>query len=266
MMFTILTLEANIHYQRPAKRGRISKKTKDRLRGVSEAVLFTTETLENILQHLPSRQLLLMQRVCRKFRNVITGNKSLQQKLFLLPSKVQFCWNYSTRKWGKEFNVPISKGDCDGSTGSTEDVSRNHLRAEPSYVFLNPMLLKLRKGSYLMTRDGSADIGHDAELIRPSSLLRDYPEASWRRMYLTQPPLNSIDVWFALGDSDRSVNGNIGLKFRGIIEYARKLEKRFHERMQGWLFMFHAKEELISEHNETAGLRIESESEDEWSN
>ena len=41
------------------------------------------ELLENILLHLPERDLLLAQRVNRSFRDVITASVHLQRKLFL---------------------------------------------------------------------------------------------------------------------------------------------------------------------------------------
>lgn len=61
-------------------------------RSVTEAVFLTTELLENILRHLPMKDLLLVQRVCRKWRAVITSNKELQQALYFIPIEPTFRW------------------------------------------------------------------------------------------------------------------------------------------------------------------------------
>lgn len=45
-----------------------------------------TEVLENILLHLPLRQLLLAQRVCRSFRSTITNSPRIMSALFLRSS------------------------------------------------------------------------------------------------------------------------------------------------------------------------------------
>lgn len=49
------------------------------------AVFMTTELLENILWFLPMKDLLLNQRVCRKWQVVIEDTPRLQQSLFFRP-------------------------------------------------------------------------------------------------------------------------------------------------------------------------------------
>lgn len=44
------------------------------------------ETLHEILDHLPQKDLLLVQRVCRQWHTVINASKVLQEALFLRPS------------------------------------------------------------------------------------------------------------------------------------------------------------------------------------
>jgi hypothetical protein len=48
-----------------------------------QAALNTTEILENILSYLPNRTVFGVQRVCRQWRDVISGSPTIQDKLFL---------------------------------------------------------------------------------------------------------------------------------------------------------------------------------------
>ena len=50
-------------------------------------VFATYELLEAVLHGLPTKTLLLSQRVCRTWRDLIARSKKLQRALFLLPVK-----------------------------------------------------------------------------------------------------------------------------------------------------------------------------------
>ena len=63
-------------------------------RSTTDAVFFTTEPLENILGHLPMKDLLFAQRTCKKWRSVISSNKQLQRILFMIPGDALFEWNF----------------------------------------------------------------------------------------------------------------------------------------------------------------------------
>lgn len=56
-------------------------------RHMSDTVFLTTELLERILVKLPMKDLLLAQRVSKKFRNVINGSKTLRQALFFISAE-----------------------------------------------------------------------------------------------------------------------------------------------------------------------------------
>ncbi|KAF7195314.1 hypothetical protein HII31_03206 [Pseudocercospora fuligena] len=56
------------------------------------AVFATTELLENILRYLPMKDLLLDQRVCKKWQAVILRSKEMQQQLFFQPREAQHKW------------------------------------------------------------------------------------------------------------------------------------------------------------------------------
>lgn len=49
-------------------------------------VLLTTELLEEILLRVPPRDVLLLQRVCAVWKDVVEGSKKLQKMLFFLPA------------------------------------------------------------------------------------------------------------------------------------------------------------------------------------
>ena len=53
----------------------------------SDQVLTTYELVETILHHLPTKDLLLNQCVCREWRDVIARSQKLQRDLFFLPVK-----------------------------------------------------------------------------------------------------------------------------------------------------------------------------------
>ena len=48
-------------------------------------VLFTTELLEEILLRTPPKDVLLLQRLCKGWKDVIEGSVKLQRMLFFLP-------------------------------------------------------------------------------------------------------------------------------------------------------------------------------------
>ena len=67
----------------------------------SNAVLLTTELLENILRSLPAKDLLLAQRVSLKWRDVIAGSRQLQQLLSVLRPPPTPCCAMQTKKWDR---------------------------------------------------------------------------------------------------------------------------------------------------------------------
>ena len=49
------------------------------------ALMNTAELLEHLLLHVPARDLLVSQRVCRHFRDIVVTSKKLRRHLLLLP-------------------------------------------------------------------------------------------------------------------------------------------------------------------------------------
>ncbi|KAI7158462.1 hypothetical protein KC349_g4833 [Hortaea werneckii] len=62
------------------------------LSAARNAVLHTTELLENILYFLPMKDLLFAQRVCMKWRELIRRSIPLQEALFFRPKELNVFW------------------------------------------------------------------------------------------------------------------------------------------------------------------------------
>ena len=56
--------------------------------GSTEVVYNTAELLESILHNLPTKDLLLAQRVCRQWKQAIERSPKLQRALFFLPVEI----------------------------------------------------------------------------------------------------------------------------------------------------------------------------------
>lgn len=63
------------------------------IKNMATKVFAMYELLETILHVLPTKDLLLSQRVCRTWRNNITRSEKLQRALFILPAKGGFLVN-----------------------------------------------------------------------------------------------------------------------------------------------------------------------------
>lgn len=149
------------------------------------AVLLTTELLENVLEQLPMRDLLLAQRVCRKWKAVIEGSEYMQQLLFFQPGKAKFCWKYN----------------------DSDDVSRseNLVRVEAEYQLLdeeaattrlydegefNPLVFNQQSDDVIPYWESAQESGNAFAEFLPQFGHKSwsYKQASWRRMLVTQPP------------------------------------------------------------------------------
>ncbi|KAF2815063.1 uncharacterized protein BDZ99DRAFT_189889 [Mytilinidion resinicola] len=133
-------------------------------------VLSTTELLEHILLHLPPPSLLFAQRICTTWRSLIQRSLPLQRALFLAPTA-----------------QPLL------------------VSSDPPYTLppVNPFLKSAFAGHIdrhskpmrWVTAQGEHCIVFVVRVVSaewPDAF--KYPEASWRQMLLTQPPVKAASV------------------------------------------------------------------------
>jgi hypothetical protein len=150
----------------------------------TKRTLAIPELLEIILSHLPIRDLLLGQRVCRLWQQCITASSLLQQRLFF-----------------KSKPMPENVTETGGDGGP-----KHHTLWET-----NPLLATILPTVKLPHEEFHKDFEFSS-WMRPEeendmrfrkAIMR--PDASWRRMYPIQPParIHEIRLWgLCCGDSD----------------------------------------------------------------
>lgn len=179
------------------------------------AFLDVTELVEHTLFQLPVKDMLLAQRVSKAWHTTITSSPDIQRALFCRPSedillKFKDCLNRGLACLNR-FSCPDDYDDTPNS-GLEEEMYTNRWvittgeewKYEPK---INP---------FIGCR-GFFDFLHDVN----TSLHR--PEASWRKMLLTQPPIHNILVdhglarhWHIL----RAKAGSDGLTLQDLHENA----------------------------------------------
>lgn len=145
------------------------------------------ELLEAILLHLPLVDILLAQRVDRTFRDGIKASPALQKALFLRPDD-----DYSLQLIG---TMPISE-DC---------VSHLHCEIDKNVFKAQNQIppLWVRKTTIDLGKLCGAVLNPFLTFISPDSDCREVgiqatwcheADASWRKMLLSQPPVQNIFV------------------------------------------------------------------------
>lgn len=142
-----------------------------------EAVLLTTELLENILLHVPPKDLLLVQRVSRKWRDLIGKSVPLQEKLFFKPAKIAPN-NYW--QWSRKPGLDCERVDIQAA-------AKKQFEGFAHAVEVNPFLHLTRSTGPQGVRD---------TLKLPMHWMAQFEHGSWRKMYLTQP----VAGWLLFGD------------------------------------------------------------------
>lgn len=123
-----------------------------------DAVPDIPELLENILLNLPIRDLLLAQRVNKTFQATILGSSKLQQALFLKPLAGKFLYYQPPPR------APLLWLE------SPEDPMHHTVHGNPFFYHVY--------GDVTSAKDSPAS---------PKSDAIQRPEASWRRMLVSQP-------------------------------------------------------------------------------
>ncbi|PVI03335.1 hypothetical protein DM02DRAFT_612254 [Periconia macrospinosa] len=137
----------------------------------SSATLITIpyEILESILLYLPMKDLLLCQRVCQCFKQVVVSSKSIQRALFLKPShSPQRFVEWEPMRWNPLFEEKLA------SSFVIRILAIN--RTEEGLV---KMIAQVRLREDIFSNRSWSDI-----------LLRD--DASWKSILITQPPATML--------------------------------------------------------------------------
>ncbi|KAK4956877.1 hypothetical protein LTR10_006406 [Elasticomyces elasticus] len=165
----------------------------------TNAVLLTTELLEDILHHLPMKELLLAQRVSRKWRDLIRQSIVLQQQLFMRPREAAFAWKWVNAEGGKTSHLKRITVD---EYNQTPD---NHGQMSDLSGELNTLIFKqLRFNDERLIHEIYDGDGQQSFGFRPSHAVHE-EKASWREMFLTQPPATRVSPVIML-DGLRSIH------------------------------------------------------------
>ncbi|KAL1296665.1 hypothetical protein AAFC00_000146 [Neodothiora populina] len=168
----------------------------------AQLVLDTPELLENIVSFLPPLELLVAQRVSQIWRGVITNSPTIQRLLFMRPD-----WSLETKSYNAR--RPINKP---GERPRNNLMLRRILDGRYPTVTLK-ITSDAEQDSGASTRDDESSIdvprkdkpssGHwswDVNITCPADRLPSidpavlYEHASWRKMYMCQPPCTSLHL------------------------------------------------------------------------
>jgi len=189
---------------------------------LSNAVFLTTELLENVLHRLPMRDLLLAQRVCRKWRSVITENTEMQPDLFFLQKEPE--------AYLKLAILPPRYN------GEVMEISRVQYEThkDPTAVFrsgrYNPLIVEHVMGGDLLMR---AAFGVERLVLKKHILSSTNPEASWRRMFLMHPRPTSLRACYhtdVITVIDKSLQNTPETRAGGVVGEVIKKANEISER------------------------------------
>jgi hypothetical protein len=216
-----------------------------------DAVLNTTELLERILAHLPSRKIFVIQGVSKHWKKVISTSPDIQETLFLRPTppeRPREIWELVDAQFNRvrvltKTEARLYAGDCDPRRLEQRegDAVRNHA---PVYllVALNPMMER-SAGSFLTRHTvvglDEPGVAHTIKDTRHERVSYEGTMALLEQnasMYLTNPPTCEayIDVTVFYRDADAPsttpaikaslsrivVESSKGLKIQDIVEGA----------------------------------------------
>ncbi|KXT05090.1 hypothetical protein AC578_7578 [Pseudocercospora eumusae] len=144
------------------------------------------ELAEAILVQLPTRDLLLAQRVSKAFKHTIDTSRPIQKALFLLPGE------RSDPNVHDELTI-------DGEHAASTIPGAMDLQSsiEHTGIAVNPLLIRCMRMQTLAEWPCAEVCGEFPNMLK-ARLIKSPPEASCRRMFLSQPPMEfqttSIDL------------------------------------------------------------------------
>lgn len=190
-----------------------------------EQVFKLPELLEIILLDLSQKDVLFSQRVSTQFRDTISDSSKLQQALFLLPD------------WDRGTHAPNAHVAC-RQGGQSPQNNRLLLKAFAHYPTISPVKPEydddtLSSGQQDRRRKspGSWDVNiswpSDAAPICKAAVY--YPEASWKRMFLSQPPVTELRLVRRWQLSIKpAIIENLGITMGVLVEATSKTQPNWH--------------------------------------
>ncbi|KAF2167173.1 hypothetical protein M409DRAFT_54364 [Zasmidium cellare ATCC 36951] len=171
-------------------------------KSVADAVFLTTELLENVLRFLPMKDLLISQRVARKWRAVISESKELQQALFMIPREADTGWEVIMEADNEEDEEGGSAISAINSVKLSQVDTEVENKSYVKHGELNPMFFEQDselRDIWQIFEEGCTIFGLKKEYHRPRAqrTWMKRPEASWRKMLILQPPTREFWYHFA---------------------------------------------------------------------
>lgn len=169
-------------------------------------VLHLPELLELILLNLSQRELLLSQRVSQGFHSTVNTSPVIQKALFLLPDTTPHPPPFSQASVTAAAATITNTSQSQTRPNIKPANNRLLLRAFPGgeyptvhlHIEYKPTLSDLESGRrgeefYAWTVNISFPaLSEPGQLPAACSPAASYPEASWRRMFLCQPPCEDL--------------------------------------------------------------------------
>lgn len=176
-----------------------------------------TELMVSVLTKIPMKDLLLSQRVCKGWRELISKNEDLQRALFLLPEPAAECWKFTSKgvpgtlaqgQQGVQGFVREETFEClsikptertvlidiPGSSILDSVIKPDTASPFENKIFVgkvNPLFFEVKQPRWMddvMRRGGYITANYTISDF-PSET---YPNASWKRMYICQPPIANL--------------------------------------------------------------------------
>ncbi|KAK3690776.1 hypothetical protein LTR37_018998 [Vermiconidia calcicola] len=191
---------AHDHPVRPPSFAEINTQAPN-LAEVSQAVFNTTELLEQILLCLPMKSVFVSQRVCTHFKDTILKSNALQQKLFLRPAgdkSVLWLIRPSIPRGQLQEKFAKAPADVHFRVANASEVMDGTVRRYRPAA-LNP-LLRLDTDIPAHDREAACRVwSRVGDRLALDLKIKIGIAHSWRDMYLTDPPCESINLaasWF----------------------------------------------------------------------
>lgn len=192
-----------------------------------QAVLETTELLEQIILHLPVKKIFVVQRVCKQFYDTIRASPLLQQRMFLKPSLKPQMWkiqmgngefleggNLPAGVREQELKFVVCTEEETKAAIASKDPNSKAWGRKVFPVKLNPLLVPLDDSVH--GRESLPKRSLRSRLLRPKIDLGDAPlnkPQSWRQMLLTDPPLDQAGCFIYW-----SVKGSLPRRQMALVE------------------------------------------------